>query len=111
MKVFRLCYSDEIENILTYRSLKHAGQLCQINPDKNDHQYEFGKRYMHFFGDERQLLYLSLQQGQNVCVYDIPDNVLKESKGYGKYPNFINMNRTNKVPEYAVPTDKMKLDY
>jgi len=111
MKVFRLCTSDEIENILAFKSLRHAGQMCYNDPTRNDHQYEFGKKYMHFFGDERQLLYLSPKQGHNVCVYDIPDNVLKESKGYGIYLNFINMRRTNKVPEFAVPTDKMKLDY
>lgn len=111
MRVFRLCNSDEIEKIIAYRDLKVIGENFKADPFKNNHQYIEGKRYMHFFEDETDLLYLSPNKGKNVCVYDIPEDILKGYKGYGNYADFINLETIQKIPEYAVPSNMLKLNY
>ena len=111
MRVFRLCNSNEIERIIENKSLAQIGKSYKIDPIKNTHQYVDGKKYMHFFKDEIDLLYLSPQKGKHICVYYIPDDLLKESKGYGNYADFVLMEKIERIEEYAIPSEKMKLGY
>ena len=111
MEVFRLCDSKEVENIMMYRNPSKLGKECKNNPKQNTHKYIDGKRYMHFFATEMDLLYLSPTKGKSICVYDIPDELLENAKGVGKYADFINLSVIRTIPEYAVPSDKLKMEY
>ena len=66
---------------------------------------------MHFFDDETSILYLSPRKRENICVYDIPKDILEEAKGCGNYADFINLETIQKIPEYAIPSNKMKSEY
>lgn len=111
MKVFRLCDSKEIEYITAFKNPKMLGEPRRTDPNRSTHLYEYGRNYMHFFGKETDLLYLLPKRGANICVYDIPDDVLKRAKGFGKYDDFINPDKHKKVADYAVPSDEIELDY
>lgn len=111
MKVFRLCNKDEVENILNNRNFDKVGHECQKDSSKNTYQYLPNKNYMHFFGDAISLLYLYPSKGKMVCVYDIPDEILNNSKGKGLYLDFINFEDLKEVTEYAIESDKMQFEY
>lgn len=111
MEVFRLCDTDEMEYILKNRSFVNVGQELQIDSSKNTHKYVKGRKYMHFFDNEMSLLYLSLLKGKYICVYNIPDELLSESKGKGFYRDFISYSNLCELTEYAIYSDKIKFEY
>lgn len=111
MKVFRLCDKEEVECILQNRNITIAGHKCQIDLGKNTHQYIADKNYMHFFAREISLLYLYPSKGKRVCVYNIPEDILKPSVGNGYYLDFINFESKQEVVEYAVESEKIQFCY
>ena len=66
---------------------------------------------MYFFKDEISILFLSPRKGKFICEYDIPDTILDEYKGYGNYADFIHFSKILKVPEFAIPSEKMKVGF
>ncbi len=111
MQVFRLCKYEEFKSILEKRNFKYIGQEFQINSQKNTHQYLQNVKYMHFFKDEISLLYLEGHKGDYVFVYDIPDEILNVSSGYGFYFDFINFSSINKITEYAIDAKKIGFEH
>ena len=111
MQVFRLCKDKECELILKNRNFEDVGQEFHINSQKNTHQYLPNVKYMHFFENEISLLYLAGYKENYIFVYDIPDEILKSSKGQGFYLDFINFSSTSEATEYAIDTKQMKFAY
>jgi len=111
MKVFRLCNKNEIELILNQKNFSNAGCECEICPSKNTHKYIPKKKYLHFFEQEISLLYLFLKKSTFVCVYDIPENILNQTKGIGYYLNFINFTNLDEVTEYAIESEQVEFKY
>ena len=111
MKVFRLCDKNEIELILTQKSFSNIGHECEICSTKNTHTYIPGKKYLHFFEKEISLLYLFLKESTFVCIYDIPKDILNQTKGVGYYLNFINFTHLDEVTEYAIESEQVEFNY
>lgn len=111
MIVFRLCKQDEISRILRQKHFFNVGSEFMLAPQNNTHKYTLNKNYMHFFEDEISLLYLSPNQYEYICVYDIPRSILNRSKGNGFYRDFINLKTSHSVIEYAVLSEKMKFRF
>lgn len=111
MRVYRLCNKDEAESILRDRNFENIGHKCQNDSTKNTHQYMQNVNYMHFFEEEKSLIYLYPSKGKMICVYDIPDEILSFSRGRGLYLDFINFEDMQKVNEYAIESDKVKFEY
>lgn len=111
MKVYRLCNEDEVENILKNRNFETVGHKCKTDSTINTHQYMQDVNYMHFFQKEISLLYFHPAKGKMICVYNIPDEVLRASIGTGFYYDFINFKNRHEVDEYAIESDKVKFQY
>lgn len=111
MKVYRLCRIDEVQSILMSESFKNVGKRYKEDSIKNNHKYENNRNYMHFFADKSSLLYFNMEQGGFICVYDIPDDILKENYGKGYYLSFDNLKNTEEVSEYAIKSEKIKFEY
>lgn len=111
MKVVRLCNKCEVEEILQRRSFEHVGHKCEIDSKKNTHQYLSDKKYMHFFKNEIGILHLSPTKGKYICVYDIPEDILKASEGRGFYYDFINFKTIQEIEEYAISNEEIKFGY
>ena len=110
MKVFRLCKEDEIHQILDKKSFENVGNYCS-NSEKNSHSYNENKRFLHFFQKKSDLLYLNTLKGRFICVYNIPETVLLNHFGYGKYLDYVQFETLNDVEEFAIPNENIRFDY
>lgn len=111
MKVYRLCRKDEAEKVLKDRKFNNIIHRSLSDSKQNTHKYIDNQEYMHFFEQEISLLYLNVAKGKVICVYDIPQDILQESKGKGFYLDFINFENIQKVTEYAIQSDKVRFEY
>ena len=111
MRVYRLCGVDEFISIIGQKNGHGMGYKYKIDPKKNTHQYKENVNYMHFHNTELGLLYLHPINGLLVCVYNIPDEILNYSKGKGFYLDFIFLKDIHEITEYAIESDKVKLEY
>ena len=111
MEVFRLCRQDEIKKILTQKSFANVGQTCRNNPELNSHNYRANVKYLHFFKDKTDLLYLNTTAGRFICTYDIPEKLLKQTAGQGKYKDYIAFKTLCNVDEYAIPVNHLKFEH
>ena len=111
MQVFRLCRQDEIKKILTQKSFADVGQIYQNNHELNSHNYRANVKYLHFFKNKIDLLYLNTTAGRFICTYDIPEKLLNESAGQGKYKDYIAFKTLCQVDEYAIPVNNLKYEH
>lgn len=110
MKVFRLCRKDEALQILTQRSLENLGKYG-VNNKNNTHTYNEKIKYLHFFKNQFDLFFLNTLKNRFICVYDIPEALLNQHYGYGKYIDYINFKTLCKAEEYAIPSNLVKFEY
>lgn len=110
MKVFRLCREDEVKQILNSKSFENVGNYCR-NSERNSHKYNEDVRYLHFFKNKSDLLYLNTLANRFICVYDIPKELLSSYYGHGKYRDYIRFVTLNKVEEFAIPAASIRFDY
>ncbi|MBE5757341.1 MAG: hypothetical protein E7345_00205 [Clostridiales bacterium] len=110
MIVYRLCREDEIQKILRNLSFEGVGYYCRNN-EKNSHTYNEDIKYMHFFKNKTDLLYLNTLMGRFICVYDIPEELLLKHFGYGKYYDYIRFATLKDVEEFAIPSDNIRFNY
>ena len=54
---------------------------------------------------------MSTDVGRCICVYDIPEEILNESYGIGKYWECFNFSYLEDAEEYAINTKHLKFDY
>lgn len=110
MKVFRSCQKDEADTILTEHSCNNAGQ-CFKSSLKSSHIYNDNIKYLHFFKNATDILYLDTSPDRCICVYDIPEHILFEYQGIGKYTDFVSFKHLTYVEEFAIPSSEVKFDY
>ena len=110
MIVFRLCKEDEVQQILEKQSFEKVGSLCKSS-DKNSHSYNESVKYMHFFANKSDLLYLNTLKGRFICEYNVPEQILSKHFGIGKYVDYVNFSEMNKVEEFAIPSRDIRFDY
>ncbi len=117
MQVFRVCDKEEIDKILggvDFRYIGAPGEIYKREPGEvvvNNHFYEENEMYMHFFPKFGDLFYINLEEGKYICVYDIPEEILNESIGYGEYKDLFTYSLSRKVPEYCINSKKLKFEY
>jgi len=110
VEVFRLCRKDEALEILNSQSLNNVGSYCG-NSERNTHDYDESIKYLHFFKNKSDLLYLNTLKERYICTYSIPEFVLRNYFGHGWYRSYINFATLNNVEEYAIPSTKVKFEY
>ena len=110
MLVYRICKKDEIEKIFKEKSFENIGRYFQINSSLNNHNYEDVYRYMHFFDDKVNILYLNLSN-HYLCTYDIPEDILCKYVGIGYYWDFEFLEHLENVKEYAVKSEEMDISF
>ncbi len=111
MKVYRLCSEEEYESMMNTKSYESIGKECKKNRMLSNHQYQPDQKYLHFFKDFASIFYFYVREGTYVCTYDIPDGLLKQYEGIGKYLDRINMRNYDYVTEYAIPNKEMDFSY
>jgi len=110
MKLYRLCRRAEVQQILDNQSFDNVGNYC-CNSERNSHKYNESIRYLHFFKNKSDLLYLNTLVGRFICIYDIPEHLLSEYGGYGKYRDYFKFVKLINVEEFAIPSQYIKFDF
>jgi len=117
MLVYRICDKEEIDSILKDKSFDNVGSFGskyikkQKEKGTNNHVYDDNEKYLHFFKDKGSICYMSTKVGRCICIYDIPEDILNESYGIGKYWEYIDFSYLEDVEEYAIKTKYLKFDY
>ena len=110
MKVYRLCRKEEIFSILKNQNFEGVGQECIQDETINTHKYKNDKKYLHFLPKFDDLLYLNTTEGNYICTYDIQDEILDQTKGIGKYVDFVKFMNLVNVEEYAIETSCLDIN-
>lgn len=119
-----------IINMLVYRYMKLSelnhilnGEFDQVGATydgeysaSNNHKYEKGVKYLHFFKHKDSIQYISKYHARSssayfVAEFDIPYSILFAGKGRGKYEVAGMDYLTITQREYIVPVEKMKSEY
>ena len=66
---------------------------------------------MHFYATYGSIFYYNSQDRRYICTYDIPDDVLEQSKGTGYYLDLEFFEHLQEVTEYAVEIDLLDFSY
>lgn len=111
MKVYRIANRIEIDNFLENKSFKGIGSTFNENCKNNSHHYKKNTFYMHFFDSKENIFYFNSPLKRFLCTYDIPDEVIKEYLGLGKYISKYDPSKEDYVLEYAIPSKLIKLEY
>ena len=111
MKVYRLCDEEEFETVMSTKSFQEVGKECKNNRLLSNHNYQPGRKYLHFFKDFGSLFYFYVREGTYICTCDIPDDILEQYAGIGKYLDQIHMRNYERVTEYAIPSDEMDFSF
>lgn len=85
---YRICRESEITIIINTGYLSKVGKAFIPNPRLNNFDYTPNTKYLHFFPNKMDILYLSTSIGTIVCEYNIPDAILKSHEGEGLYLDF-----------------------
>ena len=110
MLVYRICKKNEIEKIFKEKSFENIGRYFEKNSSLNNHNYEDVYRYMHFFDDKVNILYLNLSN-HYLCTYDIPEDILCKYVGIGYYWGFEFLDKLYEVREYAVKSEEINISF
>lgn len=117
MEVYRLCDKEEIDEIFKNKDFKNAGskgKKYKKNEGEinfNNHNYDEDEMYMHFFPKFNNLFYLNLEKGMYLCLYDIPDDILKKNIGTGEYGDPFDYRITRMVTEYCIKSNEIRFEY
>ena len=107
MLVYRLCKEEEYNSIMNTKSYDDIGSVCNKNRWLNNHSYQPNQKYLHFFKDFDSIFYCYLKEGTYVCTYELPDELLEQYAGIGKYVDRMFMRKHEMVTEYAIPNEKI----
>jgi len=110
MLVYRVCGIEEINYIIDNGNFSTIGSLGK-STEANNHNYQYGCNYMHFFLNMHDINYISSEKGSCICTYDIPKEVLDRYCGVGKYIDFIDFKKRTYVVEFAIKSEEMRLEY
>lgn len=109
--LYRVCNKEEIESILKNKNFEDVGKKRNLDTKKNNFNYEKDEKYMHFFTNKHNILYLDCSKGKYVCTYDLPEKIVKEHKGIGKYLDYMFFENIIEVEEVAIPITLMDYNY
>ena len=111
MKVYRIASRIEIDKFLTNKSFDKIGSKFNETCINNNHHYQMDTYYMHFFDNKSDIFYFYNCLKRFICTYDIPDEILNEYSGIGKYFSKYRYQKEEYVLEYAIPSKYIKLEY
>ena len=111
MLVYRLCNEKELKLLLDEKSFKHIAREFYPVKTFNNHPYKKYKKYVHFFHNFDSIFYLTVNEEKYLCTYNIPDEILRRSKGIGFYYDRIHLEKLEDVEEYAVEEDELDISY
>lgn len=116
MLLYRICTNKEVDLILNNNFSfvgSRGSELIKYQQEKgmNNHKYDPDKYYMHFYIDKDNILFSNAVAFNYVCTYDIPEEILNNSLGYGNYLSLFNLESTVRILEYALESSKMKKEY
>lgn len=111
ISLYRLCNQKEIESILKTRSLHDVGSLMVTDYRKNNFDYTAGVRYLHFFKKKEDILYLNCSKGKYICTYHVPEKLVMEHSGFGKYLDSMFLRDLKEVEEVALPNFLVDYNY
>ena len=110
--VYRVCKKEEYESLVNCVAFSELGAYFDFDTSLlNDHNYDKDEKYLHFFREMGNIVFLGTLKGNYLCYYDVPDDLLEKSKGIGYYnePGII-VKRFN-IEEYAIPSNLIKYEY
>lgn len=112
MIVYRLCHKIEAQKLLNGEDFQNIGRPFEKKVTLNNFDYLENEHYLHFFKKFSNIFYLKPHEGQYICTYDIPEEILKVSEGIGYYHNYIHPDfLMDDVPEYAINTKLLDYEY
>jgi len=111
MEVYRLCNQQEFNTLKKSKSFENLGSFCENNPNKNNYQYNKHIKYLHFFKNIYGILYLKVAKDRYILVLDIPDEILNQHIGKGKYLDFVNLENLHLLDEFAIMSKDVKFEY
>lgn len=112
MIVYRVCTQEEYESLVNGIAVSELGAYFDFDTSLlNDHKYNNDEKYLHFFGEMGNIVFLGTLKDHYLCYYDIPNDLLDNNKGIGYYnePGVI-VKRFN-IEEYAIPSNLIKFEY
>lgn len=109
MLVYRICKKEEIEKLFKNHNIVDIGNCFSLT-EVNNHQYEPNQKYLHFFKEKDSILHFLLKD-KYFCIYNIPENILKQYEGVGYYLDYFKFAIKIEVDEYAIISNKLNFDY
>ena len=116
MIVYRVCSQEEITNVLEEESFANVGTegkdliAVQQQRNVNNHEYNFQKKYLHFYKDKISMFYMKTENTY-LCTYNIPDDILEPREKEGYYLDLANYRKIVRVPEYAIENSLLDFNY
>lgn len=111
MEVYRICSDWEISTILKSKSTSEVGSTFINNTKINTFDYNPTTKYLHFFQKYEDIFYLDCRGCENICTYDIPEEILAQSQGIGFYYDRINFRHIDEAIEFAVDVNLLDFSY
>ncbi len=111
MVVYRICNKEELDKIINGIPFYEIGRICTNDSKLNSHEYKPNIKYLHFYKDYGSIFYLTTTKDYYICTYDIPDEILAEYEGYGRYLDRVFMRKEEQVEEYAIPSSQIDANY
>ncbi len=111
IELYRLCNKEEIDILLKNKNFEELGSKMKNNEKKNNFDYREDTKYIHFFKDKDNILYLNCSKGKYVCSYLIPENIVNAYSGIGKYLDFMFFRNIVEIEEVAIPITLMDYNY
>lgn len=102
MKIYRLCKEEEIKNILYSKSFENTGNYFYINNSVNNHKYKRNVKYLHFFSDINDVMFMSPEKGMYIYEINMDSSTLEKYFGYGYYSDLLLYSRYRYIKEYAI---------
>lgn len=109
MLVYRVCRKEEILKLFDKYDMNDIGNYFSIT-EVNNHHYEPNQKYLHFFKDKDSILHFLLKD-KYLCIYDIPEDILKQYEGIGYYLDYFKFAVKIEVDEYAIKCHELSFDY
>ena len=111
MVVYRICKKEELDKIINGIPFSDIGRTCTNDSKLNNHEYKPNIKYLHFYKDYGSIFYLNVTKDHYICTYDIPDEILAEYVGSGRYLDRVFMKKEEQVGEYAIPSSQIDSSY
>ena len=110
MKIYRLCKEKELKKIFFSNSFKNTGNYFIKKNLINTHEYKSSVKYLHFFKDINDVLFINPEEGMYIYEMDLDSAFLKQYFGYGFYRDLLLYDRCSYIEEYAIDERFLNID-